>query len=62
MKKTYISPTFAVFAITTSSIMITSGDTLTINSDESVKGDDMCTRKKDNTDMWGNDNSKGIWD
>lgn len=62
MKKTYISPTFAVFAITTSSIMITSGDTLTINSDERFSGSGMDTRKKDNTDMWGNDNSKGIWD
>lgn len=62
MKKTYISPTFAVFAITTSSIMITSGDTVTMNSDVKFSGSGMDTRKKDNTDMWGNDNSKGIWD
>lgn len=58
MKKTYISPTFAVFAITTSSIMEVSS--VKINSGAS--GTDMDTRKKDNTDMWGNDNSKGIWD
>lgn len=58
MKKTYISPTFVVFAITTSSIMEVSS--VKLNSDAS--GDDMDTRKKDNTDMWGNDNSKGIWD
>lgn len=62
MKKTYISPTFAVFAITTSSIMEVSNGTVTINSDERFSGSDMDTRKKDNTDMWGNDNSKGIWD
>ena len=59
MKKTYISPTFAVFAITTSSIMEVSNGKVTLSNEV---GTDMDTRKKDNTDMWGNDNSKGIWD
>ena len=60
MKKTYIRPSFAVFAITTSSIMEVSNGGVKINSGES--GDQMDTRKKGTTDMWGNDNSKGIWD
>ena len=59
MKKTYIRPSFAVFAITTSSSMATS--VVTINSREEDKGDDMDTRKKGTTDMWGNDNGQGIW-
>ena len=58
MKKTYIRPSFAVFAITTASIVAMSG----VKMDSTKEGDDMCTSKKDNADMWGNDNSKGIWD
>lgn len=58
MKKTYIRPSFAVFAITTASIMAMSD----VKMDSTKQGSGMDTRKKDNTDMWGNDNSKGIWD
>lgn len=58
MKKTYIRPSFAVFAITTASIVALSG----VKMDSTKEDSQMDTRKKDNTDMWGNDNSKGIWD
>lgn len=58
MKKTYIRPTLAVFKFTASSCLMAS---VYINK-TSEGSDQMDTRKKDNTDMWGNDNSKGIWD
>lgn len=61
MKKTYIRPSFAVFAITTSSIMaLSNGGTVGINPNG--EGDDMGTSKKSTTDMWGNEKNKGIWD
>lgn len=60
MKKTYIRPSFTIFAITTSSIMEVSNGGVKINSGGS--GNQMDTQKKGTTDMWGNDNSKGIWD
>lgn len=60
MKKTYIRPSFAVFTITTSSIMAVSNEGVRINSGGS--GYDMDTRKKNSTDMWGNEKNKGIWD
>lgn len=60
MKKTYIRPSFAVFAITPSStIALSDGGGVKINSGGS--GNDMDTRKKGTTDMWGNDNEQGIW-
>ena len=61
MKKTYIRPSFAVFAITTASVVALSENS-TFKLDSTKQGSGMDTRKKDNTDMWGNDNSKGIWD
>lgn len=58
MKKTYIRPSFAVFAITTSSIMEVSS----VKVDPDKEGNEFGTQKKGTTDMWGNENNKGIWD
>ena len=59
MKKTYISPALNVFLTECEGLLATSK----IGSDSKSEhaGGVMMTNKNQQTDMWGNDPNKGIW-
>ena len=59
MRKEYISPSLTVVVLATEGLLATS---VPIDS-TSPGGGEMDTRKKEQTtEMWGNPQSKGIWD
>lgn len=59
MRKEYISPSLTVVVLATEGLLAASN----VYIDSSGSGDDMNTRKKEQTtDMWGNPQNKGIWD
>ena len=59
MKKTYQSPSLSVYSIHTDVLLAASPGVGTGEGD--VSGADGFTNKKQQTDMWGNDPNKGIW-
>lgn len=59
MKKEYIGPSLTVVVLATEGLLATSGVEIDTTG---PGGGDMDTRKKQQTDMWGNDPNKGIWD
>ena len=61
MKKTYISPILKVFVIEYEGLLATSDGKIGTDGDNGHAGGGMMTNKKEQTDMWGNDPNKGIW-
>ena len=59
MKKTYQSPSLSVYSLQTEGLLAGSIGVGTGESD--VNGSEGFTNKKQQTDMWGNDPNKGIW-
>lgn len=59
MKKTYQSPSLSVYSLHTEGLLATS--TGVGLGKGSVNGSEGFTNKKQQTDMWGNDPNKGIW-
>ena len=59
MKKTYQSPSLSVYSIHTDGLLAASPGVGTGTGD--VSGAAGITNKKQQTDMWGNDPNKGIW-
>lgn len=59
MKKTYQSPSLSVYSLNTEGLLATSPGVGTGSG--SVNGSEGFTNKKQQTDMWGNDPNKGIW-
>ena len=59
MKKTYQSPSLSVYSLHTEGLIATS--TGVGLGKGSVNGSEGFTNKKQQTDMWGNDPNKGIW-
>ena len=59
MKKTYQSPTLSVYSPHTEALLAGSIGVGTGEGD--VNGSEGFTNKKQQTDMWGNDPNKGIW-
>ena len=59
MKKTYISPALNVFLTECEGLLATSK--IETDTNPHHGGGGMMTTKKEQTDMWGNDPNKGIW-
>ena len=59
MKKTYQSPSLSVYSLHTEGLLATSTGVGTGSG--SVDAESAFTNKKQQTDMWGNDPNKGIW-
>lgn len=59
MKKTYQSPSLSVYSLHTEGLLAGSPGVST--SEKSVDAAGGFTNKKQQTDMWGNDPNKGIW-
>ena len=59
MKKTYQSPSLSVYSLHTEGLL--AGSTGVGLGKGSVNGSEGFTNKKQQTDMWGNDPNKGIW-
>ena len=59
MKKTYQSPSLSVCSLHTEGLLATSPGVGT--GKESVGAENGFTNKKQQTDMWGNESDKGIW-
>ena len=59
MKKTYQSPSLSVYSLHTEGLLATS--TGVGLGKGSVNGSEGFTNKKQQTDMWGNEPDKGIW-
>ena len=59
-KKEYTSPYLSVVLIEHENMLATS-DNYKVESDSSKGIDSQWTNKKEQTDMWGNDPNKGIW-
>ena len=59
MKKTYQSPSLSVYSLHTEGLLATSPGVGTGSG--SVGAESGFTNKKEQTDMWGNDPNKGIW-
>ena len=59
MKKTYQSPSLSVYSLHTEGLLATSTGVGLGEGD--VNGSKGFTNKKQQTDMWGNDPNKGIW-
>ena len=59
MKKTYQSPSLSVYSLHTEGLLATSPGVGTGSG--SVDAESGFTNKKQQTDMWGNDPNKGIW-
>lgn len=59
-KKEYTSPYLSVVLIEHENMLATS-DNYTVDSDNSNGINSQWTNKKQQTDMWGNDPNKGIW-
>lgn len=59
MKKTYQSPSLSVYSLHTEGLLAGSPGVST--SEDSVDASEGFTNKKQQTDMWGNDPNKGIW-
>ena len=59
-KKEYTSPYLSVVLIEHENMLATS-DNYTVDSDNSNGINSQWTNKKQQTDMWGNDPDKGIW-
>ena len=59
-KKEYTSPYLSVVLIEHENMLATS-DNYTVDSDTSNGINSQWTNKKQQTDMWGNDPNKGIW-
>ena len=58
--KEYTSPYLSVVLIEHENMLATS-DNYKVDSDSSNGINDQWTNKKQQTDMWGNDPNKGIW-
>lgn len=59
MKKTYQSPSLSVYSLHTEGLLAGSiGVSTSENSQDAAGG---FTNKKQQTDMWGNEPDKGIW-
>lgn len=61
MKKTYISPVLNVFITECEGLLATSDVRIETDNNSGHAGGGMMTNKKEQTDMWGNDPDKGIW-
>lgn len=61
MKKTYISPALNVFLTECEGLLATSDGQIGSDRNPDHGGGGMMTNKKEQTDMWGNDPDKGIW-
>lgn len=61
MKKTYISPSLNVYITECEGLLATSDGRIEADSNSSHSGGSMMTNKNQQTDMWGNDPNKGIW-
>ncbi len=61
MKKTYISPALNVFITECEGLLATSDGRIGTDGDNGHAGGSMMTNKQQQTDMWGNDPNKGIW-
>ena len=59
MKKTYQSPSLSVYSLHTEGLLAASPGVGTGSS--SVGAENGFTNKKQQTDMWGNEPDKGIW-
>ena len=59
MKKTYQSPSLSVYSLHTEGLLAASPGVGTGSG--SVGAERGFTNKKEQTDMWGNDPNKGIW-
>lgn len=59
MKKKYQSPSLSVYSLHTEGLLAGSPGVGT--SEDSVDASKGFTNKKEQTDMWGNDPNKGIW-
>ena len=59
MKKTYQSPSLSVYSLHTEGLLAASPGVGT--GEGSVDASEGFTNKKQQTDMWGNDPNKGIW-
>ena len=59
MKKTYQSPSLSVYSLHTEGLL--AGSIGVGTSEDSVDASEGFTNKKQQTDMWGNDPNKGIW-
>ncbi|MCI5646801.1 MAG: hypothetical protein MR299_03965 [Bacteroidales bacterium] len=59
MKKKYQSPSLSVYSLHTEGLLAASPGVGTGEGD--VNGSEGFTNKKQQTDMWGNDPNKGIW-
>ena len=59
MKKTYQSPSLSVYSLHTEGLLATSPGVGTGSG--SLDAAEGFTNKKQQTDMWGNDPNKGIW-
>ena len=59
MKKTYQSPSLSVYSLHTEGLLAGSPGVST--SEGSVDASEGFTNKKQQTDLWGNDPNKGIW-
>ena len=59
MKKKYQSPSLSVYSLHTEGLLAGSPGVST--SEGSVDASEGFTNKKQQTDMWGNDPNKGIW-
>lgn len=62
MKKTYQSPSLRVYSLHTDGMLAASPGVGTANDDVKVDAAGAFTNKKQETDMWGNDPNKGIWE
>ena len=61
MKKTYISPALNVFLTECEGLLATSEGKIASDNNSEHAGGVMMTNKNQQTDMWGNDPNKGIW-
>ena len=59
MKKTYQSPSLSVYSLHTEGLLAASPGVGTGSG--SLDAAEGLTTKKEQTDMWGNDPNKGIW-
>lgn len=59
MKKTYQSPSLSVYSLHTEGLLAASPCVGTGSGSQDAAGG--FTNKKQQTDMWGNDPNKGIW-
>ena len=59
MKKKYQSPSLSVYSLHTEGLLAASPGVGT--GPDSVGAESGFTNKKQQTDMWGNDPNKGIW-